>query len=246
MSTGRPGRLAPAVVARRVAYAFLVLLTACSGGGIDRPEAATPAAEPTVSAITTAAESSCPPRVCDGPLPPGDYLSESLGVTLTFRVDDGWIGGADIPDEGFFLQDRTARAPAAMSVMRFPGDVFTDPCAVGSTEPVSGADALVMWLEDHDSLEVNQVTPTEVAGRPATQVDATTTVPAACPDPVVFLWPLPVSREFHFNDGETVRLLVVDLERFSMVVVLEAFPGADPTEFFARAQAVLDTMEISE
>jgi hypothetical protein len=133
-----------------------------------------------------------------------------------------------------------------MTVMRFPGEVFTNQCEVGSTEPLAGADALVEWLEDHDGLKVAQVAPTEIAGRPATQLDATTRVPDVCPDPVMFLWPLPVSREFHFNDGETVRLLVVELEQFSLVIVLEAFPDADPDEFFARAQAVLDTMKINE
>lgn len=188
-----------------------------------------------------------PPQVCDGPLPPGSYESTSLGQTIRFELGEDWAGLQDLPDEGFALVDRSQRAPAAVTVTSFPAEVFTDPCGVGPTEPVpGGAAGAADWTASRPFLADPQRTEATLGGLPAEQLDATVRIGNTCPDPVVFLWPLPVSVEFHLNEGEQVRFFFVDAEDRTLAIIAEAFPDADVPGFLDRASSLLETMSIAD
>lgn len=234
----------------RILVAVLVLtLAGCSADG--RPTTAdddAPAPTATSSRDAGGSPPECaPPRVCNGPLVPGEYESTSIGPTIRFTVGEDWLAGADLPGEGFFLQDRSQRAPAAMTVMPFPGEVFADPCEVGTTQPAApGSEAAVGWLTDQPFLDVRAQSEVTVGDRPALLVEAEVAVAGICEDPVVYLWPLPESTEFHLNDAEQVRFLLVDVGDQTLAIVLEAFPDADVEGFFSRAQEVLDTVSFAD
>jgi len=180
-------------------------------------------------------------------MPPGSYVSTSIGPTVEFEVGEDWSGGGDLAGEGFFLLDRSQRAPAAMTVTVFPGEVFSDPCSVGPTEPVgAGAADAAEWVTSLDFLDADASASVMVGGREAVQVDVTVTIGDACADPVVYLWPLPVSQEFHLNEGEQARFIFVDAGTRTLAYSIAAFPDADWSGFLNRATAVLETMTVAD
>jgi hypothetical protein len=52
--------------------------------------------------------------------------------------------------------------------------------------------------------------------------------------------------DFHFNDNETVRVFAVDAPGGPVVIVIEAFPGADAEGFLEQASTVVGSMSISD
>ena len=154
-----------------------------------------------------------PGAICNGPLPAGDYRSETSGAQVEFTLDEhDWSGLEDTPGDGFsiFLADIGEHA---ISVVSFSGEIFADACSADDTTTVGTTPAEFMaFLAERHGLDVS-AEEVEIGGRPALQVDLTVAVVDPCAETGagrIWLWTLPVHGDFHFNDEERARVIAVD------------------------------------
>jgi hypothetical protein len=255
--------------ATRVAM-VLVLggLTACSNAadtsdaasGASLPSATPPPSEAPVSQEPSAdaapsqptggppGAEPCPEgEICSGIVGPGTYTTDVLGPTITLELADEWQAHQALPDVGFDLQDPESEVPAVISVVDFNGTVF-DPACPETAEPVDG-DATVAALMTHlESLPSVTVTsgpePVTVAGIEGTQIDLEIGVLDDCGIPLTFVWQLPEVGDFHFNEGERVRIIGLEVGEDIVVIVAETFAGADHEAWLATTDEVLGSMTI--
>jgi hypothetical protein len=196
--------------------------------------------------------------VCNGRLAAGDYVSETTGARVEFTLDDhDWSGLEDTEGDGFGLS--LADVPdAAISVVAFSGEIFTDVCDPDAgTSAVEATPAGVMTMlvgagpyvlgggATDPAVFATQV---EVGGRPALQVDVTTMVDEACAATGggrIWLWTLPVHGDFHFTDEETARVIAVDGGSATVVLVAEALPDVEYDHFLEHFTELVETMTIT-
>ena len=222
-----------------------VLLAGCAPSASETPS---PSRVPPAALSPSEAAACDPGMVCDGPLAPGDYVSETTGARITFTLDEhDWSGLADIQGVGFglFLADVGTHA---ISVAKFAGEIFTDACSPDATSTMGTTPAEFMaFLASRHGVTASAPVEVQVGGRPALQVDLTTEVDAACmaaDNERIWLWVLPVVGDFHFNDAETARVIAVDGGSATVIIVIEAFPDADYDHLLEHATEVIDSMVI--
>ena len=223
------------------------LLAACTPSASETPS---PSPEPTAAPSPSEAASACDPGVvCDGPLAAGDYASETTGARIEFTLDEhDWSGLADMQDVGFglFLADVGTHA---ISVAKFAGEIFTDACSPDATSTIGTTPAEFMaFLAARHGVTASEPVEVQVGGRPALQVDLTTEVDAPCmaaDNTRIWLWALPVVGDFHFNDGETARVIAVDGGSATVIIVIEAFADADYDHLLEHATEVIESMTIT-
>lgn len=154
-----------------------IVLSGCAAAG-SSPTLAPPDATATVApteplASATAApsatsapsvEPSGPLAVVDGDLVAGAYASTSLGLDMSFDLEAGWHGFADIEDVGFALSREGIGG--GVSVTNFGGEVFSDPCSSETTEMLAPtAEAFVAWLADHPELDASEPVDVTLGGQ---------------------------------------------------------------------------------
>lgn len=230
-----------------------ILLAACEPSASVSPSPSVAASEEPSEAGPSASEAAlCDPGVvCNGPLPAGDYVSDSTGALVEFTLDEhDWFGQEDTPGDGFslFLADVEE---GAISVVSFSGEIFTNSC-----DPEAGT----LLLEDSPAAFMNMLTTrsgitattpvgVEVGGQPALQTDLTTSIAADCAATAngrLWLWTLPVHGDFHFNDGEQARVIAVNVEGTSVILVVEALPEIEEYDhLLEHFTEVIETMTIS-
>jgi hypothetical protein len=183
-----------------------------------------------------------------GPVEPGTYVSSTLGPSITFTIDEGWQAlGADHPDEGFLLLDEGIMEGrlAGFTVTTVAGEVFADPCDMASVMAIeAGHDSVIGFLAANPALEPQgEPEPTEVSGFAGQQLDVRASLPPGCEE-AAFLFPLPVSAEFHLTEGETARFIAFDVDDRTIVLIMETYPDVDFEWFVERATRVVDSMVI--
>jgi hypothetical protein len=187
-----------------------------------------------------------PGELCDGLLAPGTYTYPGFGTPLTFTTSSEW-GFLSDPTPGWYLF--SPNEPASMFTFAFVGEIFTDPCDLGSQGTIGKSPAeLMAWLGDRTFLELSDPVAVTYGGASGLQVELTgVTVPPECTDiPVTFVFSLPFGNAWYFEEGSTARLVALDVNGQTIVTIAEhiAFDGvADPTAFLAAAQGVLDSFE---
>jgi hypothetical protein len=191
-----------------------------------------------------------PGFVCEGPLAPGEYSSTSTGAIVTFTLTgEGWSGRedtpGDVPGDGFALFNDAVGGAHGISVVSYLGEVYAQVCSPATI--ATAATDLIGFLASVDGVVAEDPIPTELGGRPAVRLDLTTESP--CPHdpqigPRMWLWPLPVHGDFHFDDRERVRVYAVDAACVTVAIVIEALPGADYDVLLAKAEEVIDSMTI--
>jgi hypothetical protein len=175
--------------------------------------------------------------------------TRSLPATVRFSVDEGWVSAEEIPDAGIQLSRSDAEGPNAVSIVPFTGDVFAKACNSRDDTDTVGATArdFAVWLASREDVEAGEPLEVEVGGRPAMQVDLTTSLPTACTDPPwIWLWVVPVVNDFHFEDREKARVTAVDAPGGTIVFVAEAFPDVDYESFLAEATTLMESVEFEE
>ena len=237
----------------------LLLLAACQGSASSSPSVApshgehSDHPEPSDHAEPSGSPAAlCDPGViCDGPQAAGDYVSETTGARVEFTLDDhDWFGQADTEGDGFslFLADVPE---GAISVVAYTGEIFTDPCDPdGGTETIeTSLTAFMDMLTTRHGITATAPEEVEAGGQPALQTDLTTNIDAACAataDGRLLLWTLPVHGDFHFNDEEQARVIAVDAEGTTVILVVEALPGIeDYDHLIEHFEEVVETMTIS-
>lgn len=244
-----PARLGPSA-------ALLVLLTACGQATSSAPQTSAPASPSRAAESHSAshAPASAPASaqaggtITEGPVAPGEYTSSTTGATISFTIaDTGWDGAEDLEGVGFALLSQEYGALASVSVVAFPGEVFTDPCdPAAPTETIdTTSEAFMAWLAGVEGVDAEEARETTVGDKPALMIDLTTAVPDACTEPPwIFLWALPTVGDFHFADEETVRVWAVDGSEAMVAIVAEATSGADTAAFLSAVDEIVATMTV--
>ena len=242
--TPRPAR--PAALLLLLALA----LAACQPSASASPSpSAAPSEEPSEPGPSESAAALCDPGViCNGPLIAGDYVSETTGARVEFTLDEhDWFGQEDTPGDGFslFLADVEE---GAISVVSFSGEVFTNSCDA-SSDPLqleATPAAFMNMLTTRTGITATTPEEVEVGGRPALQTDLTVDLAECSPDsPTAYLWTLPVHGDFHFNDQEQARVMAVNAESATVIIVAEALPGVDWDHFLEHFTELVETMTIT-
>jgi hypothetical protein len=188
-----------------------------------------------------------PESVCDGPIA-GEFTSTSTGAMITMTIpDDGWVGQRDIPGVGFGVFREDLGDYTGISITSFSGEVFAEACDpnAGTAQIDTAPEAFIAWLSEREGITAGEPIETTVGGQPAVSVDVTSELPEACTEPPwIFLWTLPEVGDFHLNDQETARIYAVEAADATVLIVVEAFPGADWEAFLPQAEAIIQAMEI--
>lgn len=175
------------------------------------------------------------PDVCDGPLGPGAYVFGGFGRTLSFTLDEEWMG--TVPGDGFWLEHPSGET--GIYVANFGGVVGVPPCGTDATEIDIAAQVLADWLAAHSALDASAITGTSLGGLDALSIDITGDVPAECETR-----PYLVSTAgswFRIADGEFVRVFMQDVAS-TIVVFVDDFDGVDVEASLLRAEPVLYSM----
>lgn len=227
-----------------------VVLAACSA---EPSESVSPSPSPTPEAAASPPGEEPGPAciegsICDGPIAPGTYTSNTTGALITFTVpDEEWLGQPDTPEVGFALFRDDFGAFTGISVVTFMGEVFADSCnSTGEHATIeASASAFMAWLAETDGITPGEVSETTVGGQPALVMDLTSTLPGECPDePWLWLWVVPVFGDFHLVDGETARFWAIDVGEATIIIAAEADTGADWDAFLTEATEIIDSMVI--
>ena len=239
---------------RPVTVLLLAALAACSHSVTATPSPSVPEsdAEPSLAAPSESAVALCGPgTICNGPVTGGDYVSEATGARVEFTLDDhGWYGLAETPGVGFglFLADVD---DAAISVLAFGGEYFIDACDPNggtSTTGTTPAEFMAM-LTTRTGITATDPIEVEIGGRPALQVDLTTTIEPECEvtgDPQIWVWTLPVGGPFDFYEDEMARVIAVDGGSATLILVAEARSVVkDYDHFLEHFTEVVETMTIT-
>ena len=190
-----------------------------------------------------------------GPLEPGTYADDSLGPEVRFSVAEGWeMTGEPIEEVGVQLGQEGVEA-AALTITRFPGTVFAEPCVrdedfdayfADTQMSEASAQGFIDRLAANPFLTVEEPTEIELGGWPGLQVDLTSSIPEAdCQPPVTFLWELPVVGEFHLVDRESARAIALDVGEDVIIIFVEANPGVDWPAFLEASMPLLESLSIT-
>jgi hypothetical protein len=193
-----------------------------------------------------------PGFVCEAALVPGVYTSTSTGANITFTLGEGWSGThedtpGDVPGDGFGLVNDAVVGTHAITVIRYSGEVYTQVCSADNVG--QAAPDFIPFLMSVEGVDAEEPVQVQVGGRPATRLDLTTDSP--CNDPTLsdpsrmWLWPLPYHGDFHFDDGEHVRVYAVDAACVTVAIVMEAFVPSSYLVLLEKAEEVIATMTIA-
>jgi hypothetical protein len=244
---------------RRTALPLLaaLLLAACqpsaSASPSEEPSVAPSEPAPSEAPASASGAAACDPgTICNGPLEAGDYVSETTGARIEFSVDDhGWSGIEDTPGDGFGLFLADLDGAHAISVVAFSGEIFANSCDpdAGTLTLEAIPSAFMNMLTTREGITASPPVEVEVGGMPALQTDLTTSVDVECEATGggrIWLWTLPVHGDFHFNSEETARVIAVNAESATVILVVEAFADLeDYDHLLEHATEVFDSMTIT-
>jgi hypothetical protein len=180
----------------------------------------------------------------------GEYVSETTGARVEFTLDDhDWSGLEDTEGDGFglFLADVPN---AGISVVAFSGEIFTNACDpdAGTLMLEATPAAFMNMLTTRPGITATAPIEVEVGGQPALQTDLTTLIDAECEatgNGRLWLWTLPVHGDFHFNSEETARVIAVQTDSATVILVAEAFADVEYDHFLEHFTELVETMTIS-
>jgi hypothetical protein len=181
----------------------------------------------------------------------GDYVSEGTGARVEFTLEDqDWSGLPETPGIGFGLL--LGGIPhAAMSVLAFDGEYFTDACDPNAGTSTTGrlpAEFMAM-LTARTGVSASEPAEIEVGGQPGLQVDLTTSVDGECAatgEGQIAVWPLPPGGPFDLEDMEMARIIAVDGGSATLILVAEARSVVEAYDhFLEHFTELLETMTIT-
>ena len=219
-------------------FAVVLTMIACGGGAGDQPAA------PETEASTTGAAAAPNTLPEQGPLPAGEYRTETFEPAFSFEVGEGWeVAGPEAQD----ILGITQGGDSFLGFAR-PEEVF-DPKNPAEREEAPApetVDGWVAWYKENPYLEASETEPATVGGANGVRLDATVTsapqdYPQECGAPCVPAFPTSGPEiDFYLGDREEDFVLEVGGEP---VLVSITAPEDEFDEFLPKAQEVLDTVE---
>jgi hypothetical protein len=180
-----------------------------------------------------------------GPLEPGRYHTTALGPRLSFEVGDSWRLVTPVAGPIVVLE-RVDVPDGVLTITRFDGDVFTDPCDPSSLTWVEpSAERLMEIIAGEPRLSAGEPLAVDVGGLPALDLEVSTPPLEDCRLHYLLLWALPFDGgEFVQVPGQQARIIALDVGPDVLVVAVETLVE-EPFGFFASAaMAVVGSLRI--
>jgi hypothetical protein len=179
-------------------------------------------------------------------LPAGRYVSDLVGPSIDFRVDDGWIVG---PSGGgpIFTLERRDEPGTVLSVTRFDGDVFLDSCDPSSLTTVEASvPRLIEVIGGNPYLNAGTPAEADVDSFQGAALDVATPAYAECDLPWLLIWALPIGDggEFVQVADQQSRFIALDVEGDVIVIAIESFPGVPFGGLLEASLELVDSMRI--
>lgn len=198
----------------------------------------------TVAAQDAAAERLPEPGT---PLQPGRYVSDAVGPTIEFRVDEGWLVGPG-SDGPIFTLERTDPPGSVVSFTRFDGETFLDSCdasSMATVEPSVGR--LAEIIAGNPFLNAGPPAAVEVDGRAGLALDVGVPEYTECRLPFLLIWAVPIGSggEFVQVANQQSRFILLDVEGEVIVIAIESFPGVPFGGLLQRSLEVVESMRIA-
>jgi Zn-dependent protease with chaperone function len=174
-----------------------------------------------------------------GPLPPGQYLTDEFEPTLSFSIKEGWRIPYPEQERYLHLKHRDLELTFA-NVKR-----VYDPSNIDIYNPSAPPKDIGRWLQNHPYLDAERPVPVMVGGRPGKLMDVAISAtpqnyPSACPGPCVPLFHFEETG-FYLRDGYHNRLILLQVKGKTVVVIIES-PAKDFEEFAPKAETLLGTV----
>jgi hypothetical protein len=179
-------------------------------------------------------------------LEPGRYVSSTVGPTIDFRVDEGWLVGP-APAGPIFTLERVDQPGNVLTVTRFDGETFLDSCDPTSLTVVeSTVQRLVEIIGGNPFLIPGPPGVIDVDGRLGLSLDIGVPAYTECRLPFLLLWALPIGDggEFVQVADQQSRFIVVDVEGDVIVIAIESFPGVPFGGLLEASLDLVDSMRI--
>lgn len=176
----------------------------------------------------------------------GRYVSDAVGPSIEFRVDDGWVVGSSPPGPIFTLERRD-QPGTVMSITRFDGEVFVDSCDSTSMTSVDvSVSRLGEVIAGNPYLNPGPASPIDVDGNPGLSLDVAVPAYTECPLPFLLIWALPIGEggEFVQVPDQQSRFVIIDVEGDVVVVAIESFPGVPFGGLLEASTELVDSMRI--
>jgi len=175
-----------------------------------------------------------------GPLPPGEYMTDEFEPTLSFSVGEDWI--VNIPEAKHNLTLRNESRWLAFANIT---EVY-DPRDPGLDKLSAAPEDLVAWLQKHPYLDTEKPVPVTVQGVKGLMVDtkvstAPENYPSGCSGPCVPLFELDRSP-YWLQAGYQDRIILLRIEGKMVAIVLES-PDEEFDEYLPKAEAVLNSVK---
>jgi len=175
-----------------------------------------------------------------GPLPPGEYMTDEFEPTLSFSVDEDWIISSSEAKHQLILRNESRW----LTFANVP-EVY-DPTDPGLDEPSPAPENMVAWLQRHPYLDTEKPVPVTVQGAKGLAVDTTVSsvpenYPTGCSTPCVPLFRLNRSP-FWLQAGYRNRILLLRVEGKTVAIVLES-PAREFDEYLPRAETLLSSVK---
>lgn len=179
-------------------------------------------------------------------LQPGRYVSNAVGPSIDFRVEDGWVVGLTPPGPIFTLQ-RPGVPGTVLTVTRFDGDAFLDSCDSTSLVTVDpSVQRLAEIIAGNPFVNPGSPRAIVVDSYPGLSIDAAVPAYTECALPWLLLWALPVGEggEFVQVADQQSRFVILDIDGDTIVVAIESFPGVPFGGLLEASMEIVESMRI--
>ncbi len=179
-------------------------------------------------------------------LEPGRYVSDVVGPSIDFRVEDGWVVGTSPPGPIFSLE-RSDQPGTVLTFTRFDGEVFVDSCdSTSMTQVDADIRRLGEVIGGNPYLNPGPPNAIEVDGHPGIWFDVGVPAYTECTLPFLLLWALPIDEggEFVQVADQQTRFILVDVDGDAIVIAIELFPGVPFGGLLDASMEVVRSMQI--
>jgi hypothetical protein len=176
-------------------------------------------------------------------LRPGEYRSEEFKPSFSFRVGKGWSSTPLERSDGLFIVHGETKVISFVNAQ----EVYK-PTKTGTGNVVDAPEDMVGWFQQHPYLQTDKPEPVTVGGVKGKQFDEVVEVPedyreVVCGSDCVDLFLLSTGFTVSQDEGDKVRLIVLDDVKGETVTIGLVSPATEFDEFAPEAQKVIDTVE---
>ena len=178
----------------------------------------------------------------------GTYTFADFRPGVTFDVDGpGWYASVDQVDAALLLLDDSpsTRGLSEVGNVAFGSVqvVFTDPCNLAASAVLDTTpNALIEWLQAHESLTTSSARPVNIGGYSGIEVEASLTGVGCRGATRVDLFPVAQNR-YYLAAEDRLRVIALNLATSSLTILVQLTPEASE-EVAARVDRLVNSIQI--